>query len=50
MCNKYGWIYNVESNGYILDKKLYAPPTDISKFESIEVAKKIKEEYIKILE
>jgi glycosyltransferase involved in cell wall biosynthesis len=49
MCNKPGWIYNVESSGYILDKKLYTPPTDVNKFNSIEVAKKIKEEYIKVL-
>jgi len=49
MCNKPGWIYNVESSGYILDKKLHMPPTDVSKFDSIEVAKKIKEEYIKVI-
>lgn len=49
MCGKPGWIYNVESSGYIVDKKLYEPPSDIVKFDSLEVAKKIKEEYIKIL-
>jgi hypothetical protein len=49
MCNKPGWIYNVESSGYILDKKLHTPPSDIIKFDSLEVAKKIKEKYIKIL-
>ena len=49
MCGKPGWIYNVESSGYIVDKKLHEPPNDIVKFDSIEVAKKIKEEYIKIL-
>lgn len=49
MCGKPGWIYNVESSGYIVDKKLHEPPSNIIKFDSIEVAKKIKEEYIKIL-
>jgi glycosyltransferase involved in cell wall biosynthesis len=49
MCGKSGWIYNVDSNGHILDKKLYNPPSDVLKFDSVEVSKKIKEEYIKIL-
>jgi glycosyltransferase involved in cell wall biosynthesis len=49
MCGKPGWIYNVESSGYIVDKKLYEPPSDIIKFDSLEVSKKIKELYIKII-
>ena len=49
MCGKPGWIYNVESSGYIVDKKLHEPPSDIEKFDSLEVSKKIKELYIKIL-
>lgn len=49
MCGKPGWIYNVESSGYIVDKKLHKPPSDIEKFDSLEVSKKIKKLYIKIL-
>jgi len=44
LCEKPGWIYNVDENGYILNKEKYNLPEDIN-----EVAKKIKEEYIKIL-
>jgi len=49
LCGKPGWIYNVDENGYIMDKKRYDVPDDILKFDSEEVAKKIKQEYIKIL-
>ena len=46
---KSGWIYNVDNHGNIIDKKKYEVPSDVNKFNSDEVAKKIKEEYIKIL-
>ena len=49
LCGKPGWIYNVDSSGNILDKKKHDVPSDMDKFNSLEVAKKIKEEYIKIL-
>jgi glycosyltransferase involved in cell wall biosynthesis len=49
LCGKPGWIYNVDENGYIMSKERYDVPNDIDKFNSIEVAKKIKQEYIKIL-
>jgi len=49
MCGKPGWIYNVNESGEILNKKRFNIPEDVNKFDSIEVAKKIKEEYIKIL-
>ena len=49
LCGKPGWIYNVDSSGKIIDKKKHEVPSDINKFNSLEVAKKIKEEYIKIL-
>ena len=49
MCGKPGWIYNVNESGEILNKKRFDIPEDVNKFDSIEVAKKIKEEYIKIL-
>ena len=49
MCGKPGWIYNVNESGEILNKKRFDIPKDVNKFDSIEVAKKIKEEYIKIL-
>jgi glycosyltransferase involved in cell wall biosynthesis len=50
MCGKPGWIYNVDESGYILNKEKFDIPKDINKFNSLEVAKKIKQEYIKILE
>ena len=49
LCGKPGWIYNVDSSGNIIDKKKHEVPSDVNKFNSLEVAKKIKEEYIKIL-
>jgi glycosyltransferase involved in cell wall biosynthesis len=49
MCGKPGWIYNVDESGYILNKERFDIPEDINKFNSLEVSKKIKEEYIKIL-
>jgi glycosyltransferase involved in cell wall biosynthesis len=49
MCGKPGWIYNVDESGNILNKERFDIPEDVSKFNSLEIAKKIKEEYIKIL-
>ena len=49
MCGKPGWIYNVDESGYIINKERFDIPEDVSKFNSLEIAKKIKEEYIKIL-
>jgi glycosyltransferase involved in cell wall biosynthesis len=49
LCGKPGWIYNIDDSGYINNKERFEVPEDISKFNSIGVAKKIKEEYIKIL-
>jgi len=49
MCGKPGWIYNVNESGEILNKERFDIPKDVNKFDSVEVAKKIKEEYIKIL-
>jgi glycosyltransferase involved in cell wall biosynthesis len=50
LCGKPGWIYNVDESGYILNKEKFEVPNDIQKFDSLEVAKKIKEEYIKIID
>jgi len=33
-----------------MNKEKHEVPEDVSKFNSLEIAKKIKEEYIKILE
>ena len=49
MCGKKSWIYTVDSNGNIQSKQLLDPPTDIEKYHSTNVAKKTKEEYIKVL-
>ena len=49
LCGKPGWIYQVDDKGEILSKEKHEIPVDVEKFNSIEVAKKIKEEYIKII-
>jgi hypothetical protein len=49
MCGKSGWIYNVDSSGNIIDKKLYEVPSDVEKYYSSSVSKKIKDSYINIL-
>jgi glycosyltransferase involved in cell wall biosynthesis len=49
LCDKSGWIYNVDDNGNILNKTKHEPPSDLEKFDYLKVAKKIKEEYIKII-
>ena len=50
MCGKPSWIYKVDSGGFILSKEKFNPPSDIEKYYSKNVAKQIKEEYLKILE
>jgi hypothetical protein len=49
LCGKPGWIYNIDDSGHIINKERFEVPEDINKFDSTEIAKKIKEEYIKIL-
>ena len=49
LCGKKGWIYKVDNTGNIIDKSLNDPPEDKNKFNSSEVAKKIKQKYIDIL-
>jgi len=49
LCGKPGWIYNIDESGNIINKERFDIPEDIDKFNSLSVAKKIKEEYIKIL-
>ena len=46
MCGKPSWIYQVDDKGNILSKERTLPPSDINKFYSSEVAKKIKSIYI----
>jgi hypothetical protein len=41
LCGKPGWIYNVDSDGNIKDKKLYDVPNDISKYYSSNVVNQI---------
>ena len=49
MSGKDSWIYKVNENGDILSKEKTSPPEDIEKFYADNVAKQIKEQYIKIL-
>lgn len=48
LCGKSGWIYDINNKGDILSKKLHQPPDDLDKFYASNVAKTIKELYIKI--
>jgi glycosyltransferase involved in cell wall biosynthesis len=49
LCDKPGWIYNIDSNGNIIEKNRFSPPEDLEKFFSANVALKIKNEYEKII-
>lgn len=49
MSGKDCWIYNVDSEGGIIKKEKYSPPSDIEKYYSHNVCNEIKDEYIKIL-
>jgi glycosyltransferase involved in cell wall biosynthesis len=50
LCGKVGWIYDVDSSGNIISKKLHEVPTDIDKFRADKVAQEIIEEYKEIVE
>ena len=52
MCGKGGWIYEVNDKGDILSKEFHLPPSQDElkdKYFGSIVAKKIKDEYIKII-
>ena len=49
MCGKPSWIYKVDSSGFILSKEKHEPPSDIEKYYTMNVAKQIKDEYLKLL-
>lgn len=49
LVGKEGWIYKVDSNGEILEKKLHTVPDDLEKYFSQNVSKQVKNEYLKIL-
>lgn len=50
LCGKAGWIYDIDASGQVKSKKLYDIPSDIDKFRSDNVAKKIISEYKEIVE
>ena len=45
LCGKSGWIYNIDEEGTIIDKKLHNIPTDIEKYKSSNITNQIKKEY-----
>jgi glycosyltransferase involved in cell wall biosynthesis len=49
LCGKSSWIYKVDSGGFILSKEKHEPPSDVEKYYAMNVARQIKDEYIKIL-
>lgn len=50
LCGKEGWIYKVDANGEIIEKKLHSVPNNLEKYFSENVSKQIKDEYLKILQ
>ena len=50
MCGKKAWIYDVDNFGNIKSKKLHDVPSDLDKFDSLNVAKAIMSEYVNIIE
>jgi glycosyltransferase involved in cell wall biosynthesis len=49
LCNKPGWIYDIDRTGYIIDKKLHPVPKDVDKFKSNAIADQVFEEYLNII-
>jgi hypothetical protein len=49
LCGKPSWIYKVNSLGNIGSKERFDPPSDLEKYYANNVAKQIKEQYLKIL-
>jgi pyruvyltransferase len=49
MSGKKSWIYKVDSNGTILSKELTESPTNIEKFYTENVAKKVRNLYLNVL-
>jgi glycosyltransferase involved in cell wall biosynthesis len=49
MCNKPGWIYEIDAAGEIIDKKFHSPPADLERFYSENVTAEILVQYNKIL-
>jgi len=50
LSGKPGWIYNVDSIGTIIEKNKHEVPSDVEKYYSSNVAQKIKNQYLKLLE
>jgi glycosyltransferase involved in cell wall biosynthesis len=50
MCGKKGWIYDVDNMGNIKSKELHDVPSDIEKFNSVNVVKQIMIEYENVLD
>lgn len=49
MCGKPGWIYNVDSNGDIINKKIHDVPNDLDKYISKNVSEEIINECLTLL-
>jgi len=49
MSGKNSWIYQVDNSGFILNKELFEPPSDLNKFSSSIVTDKIIENYLSII-
>jgi glycosyltransferase involved in cell wall biosynthesis len=49
LCGKGGWIYDVDSNGNIINKTFHEVPSDLDRFKSDGVARMITDVYKSIL-
>ena len=49
LCGKPGWIYNVNDSGLVLSKTFHDVPEDVDKFYGENVASKIKDLYVDVI-
>ncbi len=49
LCGKPGWIYEIDSSGYIINKEKHEVPSDIDKFKSENIASQIIREYESVI-
>ncbi len=45
ICDKPGWIYEIDKEGNIISKGIHGVPSDVDKFKSANVASEIIKEY-----
>lgn len=49
LCGKPGWIYKIDSEGNVIEKGIHEVPSDIDKYKSEKITKKVFDEYISVI-